>query len=158
MHLFNNKKMIGHIGICQHAQPYKFSLAQELRDFVEPEYRKVYRDVFTQDIFNGTRAITIARKLGPLRFGNPKERASFAYMINDVTNVNGVIYLSQEEAIKLIYSIHAELKEKPAPKQEAVPTGIDLVQKLKQLKDAFEADLISGDEYQVAKRQVILSK
>lgn len=120
MDLFNGKNQIGIMGVCQSEQPYNFSAAQEARDFVEPEYRKVYQDVFTYEICNGCGSVTIGRKLttpgslykGFLRipFKNPKEKASFQYKINDLISVNGVFYLSQEEAMKLLDSIHVELR------------------------------------------------
>jgi hypothetical protein len=155
MYIFNGKKAIGHIGICQHPQPYMFRPEIELRDYLEPLWKGKLgsADSFTREIYGGAGAVTIGTG-----WGLNGQRASFMHKINDVTTLNGYLqWLSEEEAMKLIYSIHVELREKPAPKQEASSTGIDLVQKLKQLKDARDAGLISEDEYQ-EKRKTILSK
>jgi hypothetical protein len=153
MYLFNGKKMIGYIGIGQHAQPYMFSPEIELRDFIEPHWKGLTSGSFTREINNGAGAVTIGTGMGL-----NGQRAVFIHKINDVTTLDGYLqWLSENESMKLISSIHVELREKPAPKQEADSTGMDLVQKLKQLKDARDAGLISEDEYQ-EKRKTILSK
>lgn len=154
MRLYNGKKQIGHIGICQHAQPYTFSPVIELRDHLEPQWKGILSGAFTREIFNGAGAVTIGTGL---KNSYNAQRASFMYKIDDFTGLNGFIQLSEEEAIELINSIHAELRESQHLKMQKYLLGDDLVQKLKQLKEARDADLISEDEYQ-QKRQTILSK
>jgi len=150
MILFNGKKMIGHIAIRQHAQPYKFSPVVELRDYVEPQLRGLLHQASTFEIYNGSGAVTVRTGVGgPV--------ASFLHHINDVISVSGFLMLPKEEAMRLIYSIHVEPREKPTQGKEAEPSGINFVQKLKQLKEAHDAGLISEEEYQ-QKRQAILSK
>ena len=148
MHLFNGNRVIGIIGIEQYFEPHMINPAVELRDFVEPKLRGLLHRAVTYEINNGAGAVTIGTGLsGP--------RASFTCKINDVTWFSGFLNLQQEDALKLIYSMRVELSEKPTQKKEAEPTEIDLVPKLTQLSKAFDAGLISEDEYLEKKKEII---
>jgi len=155
MDVFSDDERLGHIGICLHPQPYRFNLAQELRDFAEPEFRRGYGKVFTQELYNGAGGVTFATKRYRLNFGFPKEKVSFAYMLTDTTNVNGILNnLPPEKALDVINSIHAEVREGITPPRFK---EMSLVQKLEDLKSARKAELITEEEYQ-QKKQDILSK
>lgn len=159
MHLFSGKKMIGNIGIEQHAQPYMFSPAAELRDYIEPKLSGLLHRAFTYEIYDGTGAVTIGTGIsGP--------RSSFYCKINDITRFCGFLHLSKEETMKLIYSIHVEMSESPTQKQEgSMPFSMsspnkpndsnNIIVQLERLAKLKEQGILTEEEFQTQKKKIL---